>query len=154
VRRCIAFRRAHPVLRRAWHPHGLPVAGAAYPPVSWHGAEPWQPEWYSRSQLLAVLLHDSAGGLPGASMPDASGVPDSVYLAVNASAEPRQVRPPSAPPGTRWHVCADTAAEPPRDAYDVGAEPPLTTAHLVLQDHSAVVLVTQSVESNAREDEP
>jgi len=154
VRRCIAFRHAHRLLRRSWHPHGLRVAGAAYPPVSWHGPEPWQPDWSPQSQLLAVLLHDSGGDLPDDLSRDVLRVPDSVYLAVNAAAEPRQVRPPAASPGTRWHVFADTAADAPHDAYDVGLEPPLTTTSLLLQDHSAVVLVAQPVDARTREDEP
>ncbi|MDT0270319.1 alpha-amylase family glycosyl hydrolase [Streptomyces sp. DSM 44915] len=111
TRRCLAFRRAHPVLRRLDHPEGRRRPGAPHPPVSWHGETPDQPDWSAASTLLAVLLHDEAAD-------------DTVYLAANTGDAPRTVRAPAPPPGRRWHVFADTAAPPGADAHPPGAEPP------------------------------
>lgn len=130
--RCLRFRQAHPALRRPRHPDGITPAGWAYPPVSWHGRRPWEPDWSDGSGLVAALLHHRS--------PD--GAEDTVFVAVNARPDATRIEPPPAPAGSRWHRFADTAAEPGRDAFPVGEEPPLDyPASLVLDGHSAVVLV-------------
>ncbi|GAA4862427.1 glycogen debranching protein [Saccharopolyspora rosea] len=128
VRRCVAFRRAHPVLRRRAHPDGAVPDGAALPPVSWHGARPFEPDWSATSTLVAVLLHEP---------PD-----DAVYVLANSGADTREVELAAAPPGTRWHGFADTAAAVA--AAPVGAEEPLADQRNVeLPPHSVRVLVAR-----------
>jgi glycogen operon protein len=131
VQRCLAFRRAHPVLRRLAHPDGIDRPGWPYPQVSWHGERPGRADWSPDATLLAVLLHEGAAGQ----------AQDTVFLAANTGEEPRTVRVPDPPPGTRWHVFADTAAAPGHDAHPPGAEPACTTPHRTLTGRSATLLV-------------
>ncbi|MEO3751590.1 isoamylase [Streptomyces sp. B6B3] len=136
VRRCLAFRRAHPVLRRLPHPDGRDRADWPFPQVSWHGEEPYRPDWSPGSTLLAVLLHQGATGAPDR---------DTVFLAANVDDRPRIVRPPEPPPGTRWHVFADTAATLGRDAYPPGHERVLPAGPLTLAGRSTTLLVAHPV---------
>ncbi|MFI7276584.1 glycogen debranching protein [Streptomyces sp. NPDC049879] len=139
VRRCLAFRRAEPVLRREHHPVDTLPDGWPLPPVSWHGEEPGQPDWSEGSTLLAALLHEER--------PSPGGPPSTVYLAVNSGHGPRALRVPDPPPGTRWHLFADTAAPPGRQAHRAGAEPPCPSPHHSLAAHSALALVARPLKS-------
>lgn len=139
VRRCLAFRRAHPVLRRDRHPHDWTPEGWSAPPVSWHGENPWQPDWSEHSTLLALLVHQQGPAGDG----------DTVFVAVNSGARPARVEVPTAPHGTRWHIFADTGDDEGPGAHPVGSEPALgVTPELRLEDHSAVVLTAYSVENS------
>ncbi|MFD0570562.1 glycogen debranching protein [Kitasatospora gansuensis] len=127
VRDCLAFRRAHPVLRRRRHPSDTPPAHGGYPEISWHGERPWQPDWSDESGLLVLLLHEAAAA-------------DTVLLAVNARSERVTVEPPPPPRGTAWHLFADTADR----SHPAGAEPPLgTDTPLLLDHHTVAVLVAR-----------
>ena len=134
TRRCLALRAAHPVLRRTAHPDGVARPGLPYPSVSWHGEQPWQPDWSPDSTLLAAVLCEPA---PGAG-------PDCVYLAVNTGAQPRTVALPPAPEGMAWHLFADTGAEPGCEVFPVGGEPRLHAQSHTLLAHSAVLLVART----------
>ncbi|MFF1484092.1 glycogen debranching protein [Streptomyces sp. NPDC058319] len=132
TRRCLAFRRAHPVLRRPDHPDGRTPQGHPYPPVSWHGDLPGRPDWSESSTLLAALLYAHGGD---------GTVPDCVYLAVNTGGADRAVLVPPAPAGLRWHLFADTSRPPHRAAHEPGAEPPLDGDRVGVGAHAAVLLV-------------
>ncbi|KAA6212710.1 glycogen-debranching protein [Streptomyces albofaciens JCM 4342] len=130
VRRCLAFRRAHPLLRRARFPADGTPAGWVHPPVSWHGRRPWEPDWSAHSLLLCALLYERT----------ARGEDDAVFLAANSHDHPMTVEPPPAPAGTRWHVFADSAADGV-GAHPPGEEEPLEPAGpLSVAEHSLVVL--------------
>ncbi|MGP3913678.1 glycogen debranching protein [Nonomuraea sp. 10N515B] len=118
TRRAIAFRRAHPVLRG-----GSPAS------VHWHGVRAWSPDWSAHSRVLAAMF-DGGGD-------------DCVYVAANAHWEPHALELPDPPRGQTWHLFADTAAAPPLDAFEPGAEPPLANqSHLVAGPRSVTILVT------------
>ncbi|MGW9048142.1 glycogen debranching protein [Streptomyces lydicus] len=137
VRRCILFRRAHPVLRRTAHPDGHSAGTCGYPPVSWHGTAPWQPDWSPDSRLLVALLHQHSG----------SGSADTVLVAANTGTETVHIRPPAAPRGTNWHVFADTGALLGCGAGSPGSErflPPQATLSVI--DHAVVVLTAHPEE--------
>ncbi|MFF2430882.1 glycogen debranching protein [Streptomyces mirabilis] len=134
TRRCIALRRAHPVLRRAAHPDGTVRAGVPYPAVSWHGEQPWQPDWSPSSTLLAAVLY----------LERTDGPPDCVYLAVNTGDSERTVQVPAPPRGLAWHVFADTGSSADLDGHEAGEEPLCTDIHRRLAARSTVLLVGQS----------
>jgi isoamylase len=131
-RRCIAFRKAHPVLRdrsSVQHPDG---EGAV---VSWHGTRAWDADWSDHSRTLGLLI---AGG----PYHNRAGAADSIYVAANAHWEPHIFGLPAPPGGGRWHVFANTAMDPPEDVWPVGGEVPLSDpGRLLVGDRSVVVLV-------------
>ncbi|HXR72573.1 glycogen debranching protein GlgX [Actinocrinis sp.] len=139
VRRAVAFRRAHPALRRAGHPIGQAngTRGDLFPDMSWHGVEPWRPDWSHHNRLLAAMFYDR--------LPD--GGHDCVYLAVNTFWEPLDLRLPELkPPRLRWHRFADTAAAPPEDAFAPGTEPEIPDqGRLRVGPRSTVVLTARRI---------
>jgi glycogen operon protein len=134
----IAFRQAHPALRRRVHPTGWQRPG--HPPdVSWHGVRPYQPDWSEQCRLLAAMFYDCPGeGLEC----DDPAARDCVYLVANTHWDAHEVEPPAPPDGLRWHVFANTGAAAPDDAHRPGTEPELTDPqHLLVGPRSTVVLV-------------
>ena len=135
VRNAIAFRRAHPVLRRAAHPVGR-QSGGTFPDVSWHGVRAYTPDWSPHNRLLAAMLYEPTG--------DGE---DCVYLAANSHWDPHEVELPELPDGLRWHLFADTAAASPADAAVPGEEPVLADQrHRRVAPRSTVVLVARPPE--------
>ncbi|MEV7026055.1 alpha-amylase family glycosyl hydrolase [Kitasatospora sp. NPDC093558] len=135
VRACLAFRRAHPVLRRAAHPGDTPPAHGGPAQLSWHGEHPHRPDWSHASGLLVLMLHE-AGPAP------ATG--DTVLIAASARPGPTTIDLPAAPPHTAWHLFADTAAPPAGRIHPVGTEPPHPAdTPLALAGHAVAVLVAR-----------
>ncbi len=129
VRCAIAFRRAHPALRRAHYPPGM--TDGWFPAVSWHGTRAWSADWAPHNRLLAVMFYVRDGARH-----------DCVYLAANAYWEPLTVELPVLPDSATWHRFADTAAASPDDAAEPGQEPPLEDqARTRVGGRSAVALV-------------
>ncbi|HEX5400913.1 MAG TPA: glycogen debranching protein GlgX [Pseudonocardiaceae bacterium] len=119
TRTLIAFRHAHPALRRPSHPLGQTVTGPL-PEISWHGVRAWQPDWSGHGHLLGVMCYQRT---------DAGD--DCVYFAVNAHWEGHELELPALPYDWRWHLVADTAAPSPADVHEAGREPELTDQHTV-----------------------
>ncbi|MER5268968.1 isoamylase [Actinosynnema sp. NPDC002837] len=111
TRACLEFRRAHPVLRRAEHPHGESTPDGGYPPVSWHGERAWQPDWSADSHLVIAMIHDPNPG--GAGLSDRL---DTVVVAANAGSEDKEVALPQPPADSTWRVFANTGFARPLDA--------------------------------------
>ena len=53
---CIAFRKAHVVLRNRTHLRNEDYVGSGYPDISWHGVRAWHPDWSGESRVLAFML--------------------------------------------------------------------------------------------------
>jgi isoamylase len=130
VRDAIAFRLAHPALRRG-HDQDQEQGVGWFPPVSWHGTRAWDPDWAPYNRLLAVMFYRRDGDRH-----------DCVYLAANAHTEPLDVELPPLPDGAAWHRFADTAAASPGDAAEPGTEPTLDDqSRIRVRERSVVVLV-------------
>jgi isoamylase len=134
----IAFRKAHPVLRRRTHASGWQRPGHPAD-VTWHGTRPYEADWSPGNKLLAVMLYDCPG--KGLDCDDMSAR-DCVYLVANTHWDAREVEPPAPPAGLRWHVFANTAAPAPHDAHLPGTEPVLSNpGQLLVGPRSTIVLV-------------
>lgn len=135
VRRCIAFRHAHPVLKSPQHFQHRDVVGSGYPDISWHGTEPWQPDWSHDSRMIAFLLcgrHAKAGAV----------IDDYLYVAMNLHWETHWFNLPPLPTGKQWHLFVNTGMPSPEDAWTPGSEPLLENQQgLPVGDRSVVVLV-------------
>ena len=97
VRKLIAFRKAHPVLRAA----GFDSAhnGTGYPELSFHGLTPWQFDRFTATLTFACLWaedHRKYGTREDAFL----------YLAVNAHWEDHSFRLPVIPDGFEWQTKA------------------------------------------------
>jgi isoamylase len=137
TQRCIAFRKAHPVLRSASHLTGQDHAGVGIPDVTWHGTEAWNADWSNRSRILAFMF--SGQHAKGGRVRD-----DDVYMAMNMHWDGQTFGLPSPPGGRLWHVFANTGAQSPEDAWEVGSEPPLSDQGAIwLAPRSVLILVSR-----------
>ena len=132
---CIAFRKAHPVLRNQWHFHNCDYMGSGYADITWHGTQAWNADWSDSSRTLAFMLcgkHAKQG--------DAE---DSyIYVAMNMHWEAHWFELPGLHPGMKWRVFANTGATSPHDSWEPGTEPVLENqSGLLLGDRSVAILV-------------
>jgi len=117
VRSLIHFRRNTPALCRSdWLGNE----------ISWHGVEPFQPDWSDSSHSLAFML----------SWEEKSS-PRSLYAAFNMHWEPLEFRLPNLPAGQSWHLLADTGRESPHDFHDPATAP-------LLENTNRLPLITRS----------
>jgi glycogen operon protein len=130
VRGLIAFRRAHPVLRRRTFLTGEGGNGSPRPDVSWHGTHLGRPDWGGASRCLAMHL---AG--EHAPEPD-----DDVYLAANAAAEALVFELPRPPAGTHWLRVVASWEEGPGDLALPGEEVAVPVAPVALPPFSCLLL--------------
>jgi len=130
-KQCIAFRKAHPVLRSKDHFHHRDLVGSGYPDISWHGVRAWQPDWEDHVLTLAFML-DGEHALNGTT------VDDSIYVAMNMHWEAHQFEIPALPQGLRWHIFANTSPNVPEEITEPGQE-------LEIKDQQFIMLGPRSV---------
>ena len=133
-KRCIAFRKAHPVLRNDAHLQRRDLVGSGYPDVSWHGVKAWQPDWSEASRTVAFML-DGAHARRGTVRDD------DVYVAANTHWEAHEFELPRLGEDRRWHVFANTGAAHPHDVWDVGSEPSLEDQGTLLMGPRSVAIL-------------
>jgi isoamylase len=107
-RRCIAFRKAHPVVRN-WARYRFDSGddedenSDGYANLSWHGTEAWQVDWGEYVLTLAFML---IGEYPD----NGRTRTDTIYVAMNMHWKEHVFEIPVAPEEKRWHLFADTSA--------------------------------------------
>ncbi|WP_304617090.1 glycogen debranching protein GlgX [Paracoccus sp. (in: a-proteobacteria)] len=108
VRRVIAFRAAHPILRQKRFLHSQPRRQDGLPDIFWRREDgaPMQPEdWNDRDRrLLAVEMRMASG------TPDYAALPGAVFIVFNNGPQ-AQVRLPDTPTGGRWRRHLDSARD-------------------------------------------
>jgi glycogen operon protein len=130
---CIAFRKAHPLLRD-WSqatgnaPDGYPAG------VTWHGTRAWDADWSDKARTLAFMLC-------GPEVSGTGGAMTYLYAALNMHWETHGFGPPALPAGWRWHIFANTAMPAGEDIWDLGAEPPLSDLENVLVGGRSLVIL-------------
>ena len=135
VRRLIAFRKAHPVLRAGSYDFSHNRTG--YPELSFHGTRPWSLDEHAPGLSFAYLYAEDR---------KRSGTERNafIYVAVNAWWEEQRFTLPVLPKGCRWQL----AFESDGVSTDPGEELPLEEqSALVLGPRSTAVLI-------AREEQP
>jgi isoamylase len=131
----IQFRRQHPALRRRNFFHGRGPQSALRPDIIWHGVEPNQPDFSSRSRALAFTIDGSLTGRE----PDCD-----FYVALNAWREPLPFRIPPSPSRRPWRRVVDTAQPSPRDIVRPEEGPVVTPGSVyAAASYSVVVLVSE-----------
>ncbi len=101
-RKMIAFRKAHPVIRRNDYFTGQNTTG--YPEMSFHGTRPWDFDPQQPFLCFGLLYAEAA---------EEYDVPEDtfIYCAVNAFWEEKEFELPGLPEGMGWSVVANTADE-------------------------------------------
>jgi glycogen operon protein len=130
TRLLLAFRRAHPALRRRTFLTGRGNERAPEPDVTWHGTALDEPDWGPQAHALAMHL-------AGAHAPTSD---DDLYLAVNSSAASLVFDLPRPFRGRRWLRAIDTARPSPDDIAEPGRESAVGERRLVVRGRSCVVL--------------
>ncbi|MEB3337337.1 MAG: alpha-amylase family glycosyl hydrolase, partial [Leptolyngbyaceae bacterium] len=134
-KRCIAFRKAHPVLRNRYHFSNTDYMGSGYADITWHGTKAWNADWSGNSRVLAFMLcgkHAKAG----------TQTDDYIYVAMNMYWESLWFEIPGLPQGYQWHVFANTDAQSPEDSWELGKEPVLSNqGGFMVGSRSVVILV-------------
>jgi glycogen operon protein len=110
VRRLIALRKAHPVLRRTAFLHGRETSADGLKDIVWytpHGVEKTAGDWRNpHARCIGLLLNGHAGRYPGA---DGLPVEDGVLMIVlNAHADVVPFTLPTVPGGLGWRCILDT----------------------------------------------
>jgi len=110
TRMAIALRQAHPVLRLPGHPRGDAAGALGFPEVSWHGRQPFEPDWNSRLVAAVIAAETPAG-------------PDAVFFAWNSGSQAENLALPDLPGGFAWTVEANTGCPSPDDIYSAAGGP-------------------------------
>ena len=135
TRTLIAFRHAHPRLRSGDHARGTDYVGSGFPDLSWHGTQPWQPDWAPFSRVLAIMW--CGRHAKGGTVHD-----QHIYMIMNSHWEEHEARLPELPAGSEWRLFADTAAAAPADICEPGGERPLVQPwSYLVRPRSTVILV-------------
>ncbi|MCX7920422.1 MAG: glycogen debranching protein GlgX [Clostridia bacterium] len=138
-KKMIAFRKAHPVLRSSHHPEHRDYVGSGYPDVSWHGVKAWEPDNLNNKLTLALMFCGKHA--KGGSVQD-----DFIYIAMNMHWEMHGFELPKLPPGTAWHVFANTDMPAPHDIWGVDNEQLLSNqSEVLVGPRSVVILVGKQI---------
>jgi len=122
----IAFRRAHPVLRREEF--------YADADIKWFAPNGGTPDWRDQRQKSLACL------ILGQTEPD-------LFLLFNADSNAVEFSIPALPAGKIWRLAVDTSRIAPEDLFDSGKEPSLQgqISHR-LEPRSSAILLTDSAE--------
>ena len=89
----IAFRKEHPLFRRA--SFGTPEN---YPPISFHGVNPWQFDYSDSNRVVGILLTGKTEDKKN----------DFIYIAINSHWENHRINLPLLPNNTPWQLIINT----------------------------------------------
>jgi glycogen operon protein len=132
---CIAFRKAHPVLRNPNHFENRDYVGSGYADITWHGTKAWNADWSSYSRTLAFMLC-------GKHARQGTAEDNYIYVAMNVHWQANSFELPGLPLGMNWHIFVNTGVASPEDSWQPGTEPLLKNqTEILLGDRSIVILI-------------
>ena len=138
ARTCIAFRKAHPVLRGSTYFRNEDYAGSGFADITWHGTRAWKADWSRDSRVAAFMLC-------GMHAKNATVKDDTIYVAMNMYWESLPFELPELRQETCWRVFANTGAPSPQDIWEPGAEPVLSDQRqFIVGARSVAILVSGS----------
>ena len=141
VRNLIRFRQANPVFRRRqylqYHAEPAGNGGFTCDSVSYHGTQPWAPDWSHESRQLAILFC-------GAKSRNGDAPADLIYVIMNALWEAALFELPRLPRRLAWYRAVDTGASTLEDCYPPGQEIMLPDQNqLPVAERSVVILLAR-----------
>jgi isoamylase len=126
TRGMIAFRKAHPVLRREDFYTDADI--------EWFAPNSATPDWADQRQKSFACV------IQGRTEPD-------LFLLFNAGTSPVDFFIPALPTGKIWRLAVDTSRTAPDDLFDPGKEPPIQGKNgFRLEPRSSAILLTDSSE--------
>jgi glycogen operon protein len=129
------FRLRHSRLHQAEYFTGIDTQQCGYPDISWHGVQPWEPDWSSESRTLAFLIAGDTSLSLGAEA-------DFIYVIFNMWHEPLPFGLPKLPKIMQWHRVIDTGLPSPESFMEYGSEKLLLDqSSITLKERSVVVLI-------------
>jgi len=135
VKKMIAFRNDHPVLRDSRFFRNRDYMNTGYPDISWHGTRAWNADWGAGSRTIAFLLDGKHA--KGGSVED-----DYIYVAMNMHWESHSFEIPRLPEEMNWYVATNTDMPKGSDIFSRGEEPALEEqSEFLVGVRSVVVLV-------------
>ncbi|MBP0038125.1 MAG: glycogen debranching protein GlgX [Roseofilum sp. SBFL] len=136
---CIAFRHAHPVLRRSTHFRHQDIVGSGYADISWHGTQAWNVDWADYARTLGFLL---CGQHAQDGQREDDYIDDYIYVGMNMHWEPLTFEIPQLPDEKQWHLFADTGLTSVQKSWKPGTEMVLENQfEQELGDRSVLILV-------------
>lgn len=131
---CIAFRKAHSVLRQKHHFHHKDMVGSGYPDISWHSTRAWQLDWGEHIRTLAFMLC-------GEHAMNGANFDDYIYVAMNMHWEDHEFELPQLPYNLEWHVSVNTGENAHPNTHPINAEPRLQEQRYFLVGARSVVIL-------------
>ena len=101
VKKCIAFRKAHPILHSKKAMKALDTIACGYPDISFHSEQAWFTRFENYSRHLGVMYC-------GLYEMTENGPDDFIYLAMNMHWTDHEFALPQLPVGYQWHVAFST----------------------------------------------
>jgi isoamylase len=139
VRRALAFRRRHPILRRRKFHSGCDTSGDGVADVTWFAPDGGPPRW-DDPELRTLCWR-----LDGTEEETDLGRYQ-LFFALNADHRLQYVRLPEPPAGLRWRRVVDTSLPPGDDFRDPGTEPVLDPGdHYLVNPRSTLVLIAAPI---------
>lgn len=137
-RKLMAFRRAHPVLRRRRFLAGTDHGDDLLRDVCWQGIDGEPADWLPSSRALAVQLNGEKEEFDG------DYDDNDVYIMINGHGDERSFVLPRPPAARQWYRVVDTSLSSPDDIVDEGNEVRLEGKSYPVRGRSVVVCISKS----------
>lgn len=139
VKAVIAFRKAHPVFHKKEEARNMDFLACGFPDVSYHGVNPWYPQYENFRRQLGILYWGDYSKKP-------DGTPDNHFFVLyNLHWEPHVFDLPNLPPKQQWHVAFHTDRLADNGFYEAGKEPVLEEKRFLMPSRTIVVLMGKPV---------
>lgn len=135
AKRCIAFRKMHPVFHMRKEAIGMDSLGCGNPDISYHGVKAWRPEFESFRRQLGILYCGEYGKRPDGTCDDY------FYVMYNMHWESHEFGMPKTPRNRRWHLVVDTGRPETMDFAEEGQEPELEDQMTYLAEARSIVVL-------------
>ncbi|MEO1762044.1 MAG: glycogen debranching protein GlgX [Cyanobacteria bacterium J06629_18] len=134
VKNCIAFRKAHPILRQSQFLN-QDTSCSGHPDITWHGIKAWNPDFSNHSRTIAFMLCGKKDG-------ESKNKDNYIYIAMNMHWETHCFEIPNLHKSVQWHIFANTGVKFPEDIWEPGNEPLLDNQQEILvASRSLIILV-------------
>lgn len=136
-KKIIAFRKAHPALKRRDFFTGHDHNDDGISDITWHGVYPYEPDWSYESHSIAFMIDGNK---------EETGYKENdncIYCAINAYWGPLVFELPQPVNGNLWHRVVDTGLTSPKDILEEGKEIKLKKNQYKLAPRSVLVCISR-----------